>query len=54
MLRLREAAHRDGTTLTHWPHTYAAHTLGETGGEAIPQATKHTPIELTEEQRRLL
>ena len=42
-----------GTTLTHWPHTYAAHTLEETGGAEIP-GHEYAPIELTPAQRRLL
>ena len=53
VLRSRLQAHNDGTTLTHWPHTYAAHTLPETGGDAIPART-HVPLELTAAQRRLL
>ena len=51
--RLRERAHAEGTTLTHWPHTFAAHTLQDTAGGGIPERA-HMPLELTPEQRRLL
>ena len=53
VLALRERAHAEGTTLCHWPHNYAPHTLKDTAGGAIP-SREHTPVELTPAQRRLL
>ena len=53
VLEQRREAHEKGVTLTHWPHTYAAHTLTDTGGEKIP-GKEYVPMELTAAMRRLL
>eukprot|EP00051_Salpingoeca_urceolata_P012261 m.152094 g.152094 ORF g.152094 m.152094 type:complete len:256 (-) comp17430_c0_seq5:151-918(-) len=52
VLELRRRAVREGLTLTHWPHEFSVHGMGDSGGSAIHAS--YTPPDLTPEMQALV
>ena len=54
VLDQRQKAYENGLTLTHWPHEFAPHDLGDTGGQNIDTARVYEAPKLNAAQLRLI